>query len=101
MLASDGRKDVLVVGTVRNCAGYLKADVLRLKSALAKAKHLQWLLIESDSTDASLQVLKELAVQVDNFRFLTLGTLSARMPLRTERLAHCRYLSEIATGPIT
>ena len=106
MLASNGidklRTDLLVVGTVRNCAAHLKADVLRLRLALAKAKHLYWLLIESDSTDASLQVLKELAARVENFRFLTLGTLSTRMPLRTERLAHCRnkYLSEIATNPI-
>jgi hypothetical protein len=92
----------LVVGLVRNCATVLKSDVARLGSALAHARSVYWLLIESDSTDGTITALSDLSQQNNNFRFVSLGTLSERFPLRTDRLAHCRnaYLAEIASNPL-
>ena len=47
---------VLVAGLVRNAGGKVAADVQRLDRALAAFKQVQWLLIESDSTDDTLAV---------------------------------------------
>jgi hypothetical protein len=92
-----GESCFLVVGLVRNCEPWLVRDVERLRSALDKAKKLKWLLIESDSADGTLDVLKSLKENMSDFNFLSLGTLTERMPLRTERMAFCRnkYVDEI------
>lgn len=94
--------DFLVVGLVKNCATCLKTDVSRLKAALTKPKHLYWLLIELDSTDNTVTVLGEIAQQIDNFKFISLGTLRNRFSLRTERIAHCRntYLNELNSNQL-
>ncbi len=87
----------LVVGLVRNCEKKIKEDVLRLLEAIGQAKQLHWLLIESDSTDLTLNKLKELSTEIPNFRHISLGTLKITLPLRTQRIAHCRneYVKEI------
>ena len=87
----------LLVGLVRNCAAVLRADVERLGAALAGVAELHWLLVESDSADDSVEVLEGLAGQVENFRYVTLGALESQLPLRSERIAHCRnvYLEAI------
>jgi hypothetical protein len=89
--------NLLVVGLVRNCAMHLREDVYRLKTALSDFDKLHWLLVESDSDDESISILNEISNTVENFRFVTLGNLRASLPLRTERIAHCRnaYLDEI------
>jgi len=94
--------DFLVVGLVRDCASTLKSEVSLLKAALAKAKNVYWLLIESDSTDETLATLEETARHLDNFRFISLGALGAELSLRTERLAFCRnaYLNELCTNQL-
>jgi hypothetical protein len=91
----------LIVGLVRNCARQLATDVDRMASAFDGAKSLQWLLIESDSTDGTLDVLAGLKGRIRDFNFLPLGTLRERLPLRTERIAHCRnrYVEEIRHNP--
>lgn len=87
----------LIVGTVRNCSKYLKRDVERLKSAMGKVKSLHWLLIESDSSDNTIKSLRNLNNTIDNFKFISLGNLAKKMPLRTERLAYARniYVNKI------
>lgn len=95
-------KNVLVVGTAKDCAQYLKADIYKLQSALADFKQVYWLVIESDSKDTTLQVLNKLALEIHHFRYLSLGSLSGKLPLRTERIAHCRnaYLKELRENPL-
>lgn len=87
----------LIVGLVRNCADKIVADVARLRQAIGAAKQVHWLLIESDSNDLTLVALEKLSKQIPNFRFISLGTLRSTMPLRTQRIAHCRneYLKQI------
>lgn len=92
----------LVVGLVRNSEGQVKEDVRRLKSAIGRTKELHWLLIESDSSDSTVADLLELSLEIENFRFMSLGILGASMKPRTERLAHCRntYLYEICQNTL-
>ena len=83
-------KSLLVVGLASDCGRTIEADVMRLLAALEYFKSLSWLVIESDSVDDTLDVLTRLNATIPNFRFLSLGTLCDKIPLRTERIAHCR-----------
>lgn len=60
---------------------------------------MQWLLIESDSSDATVSRLEELARRDGSFSYVSLGNLRERVPLRTERIAFCRnaYLDVLRT----
>lgn len=62
-------------------------------------KTLVSFLVESDSTDGSLEALRELATRIPNFQFLSLGNLRQSIPDRIERIAHCRnaYLDYVRT----
>lgn len=87
----------LVVGVVRNCATKVRGDVSKIANALVGAKSVRWLLVESDSNDATLEVLSQLHKDIPSFDYLTKGSLRAQMPIRTDRLAYCRnaFLEEI------
>lgn len=99
-LPAQSSSAVLVVGTVRNCAERVGAQIARMGAALGGFARVQWLLIESDSTDASVSRLQELAGRDGDFSYISLGALRERMPLRTERIAYCRnaYLDQIRTN---
>jgi len=81
---------VLVVGLVRNASGKIDGDVQRLRLALGSFGQVLWLLVESDSIDRTVEDLQQLATTVPGFRFLSLGQLQPHLPLRTQRIAHCR-----------
>jgi hypothetical protein len=87
----------LIVGLVRDCEKTIKADVSVLHKALSDAKNLYWLLIESDSSDKTINVLAEMKIKFKNFDYITLGELKKISPLRTDRISLCRntYLEEI------
>jgi len=81
---------VLIVGTVRDCAAQLPRSIARLRRAFSACPAVHWLLVESDSSDATVAVLQRLSNNLENFRYLSLGRLAEAMPLRTERIAYCR-----------
>jgi hypothetical protein len=87
----------LVVGLVRNCANTVRADLETFKVALARVGRLEFLLIESDSSDGTLDALENYRRIDASFSYISLGKLQDRFPLRTERIAFCRnrYLQEI------
>ena len=95
-------KQFLVVGLAKNCSKSIKTDIAKIQSALKAVKHVQWLVIESDSRDGTVKKLGELKQEVENFRFISLGALRKDFPLRTARIAHCRnrYLDELNGNPI-
>jgi len=90
-------KRFLVVGLTRNSSLTIKNDISKISSALSKFENLNWLIIESDSDDKTEKVLEELKSTKKNFRSISLGALSKKIPLRTARIAFCRnkYLEEI------
>lgn len=89
--------DVLVVGVARNCATTLQQTYQIIEKALAGFGRRRWFVVESDSSDETLEVLRRLQSQSPDFRFASLGNIRDRIPSRTERIAHCRnvYLDEI------
>jgi glycosyltransferase involved in cell wall biosynthesis len=90
-------RPLLIVGLVRNGEGFIEKNIARLNEASSKFKKVHWLLIESDSTDATLSILANLSKKIENFKYISEGNLVEKFPLRTARIAHCRniYLHEI------
>ena len=91
--------NVLIVGLVRNCEPSLESEVETLRASFEDFKKVSFFLVESDSTDGSLGALKELAISIPNFEFLSLGNIRQSIPDRIERIAHCRnaYLDYVRT----
>jgi hypothetical protein len=91
----------LVVGVVRNCARQIESDRRSLDEALSGAGSVRWLVVESDSSDETLDVLGSIAAREPNFEFVSLGCLRDQHPKRTARIALCRnhYAERIRVDP--
>lgn len=87
---------ILIVGLVRNCESQIEKEFNIINAAFSDAKTLSWLVVESDSEDATVAALEKLKSK-NHFDFISLGKLSSTYPKRTERIAKCRnhYLDEI------
>ena len=90
-------KKILIAGVVRNCADTLEKEIKSLGDAFGEIFQIQWLLIESDSQDNTIHVLKGIEKSVQNFRSHSLGSLESKLEKRTERIAFCQnvYIEEI------
>lgn len=88
---------LVVVGCVRNGAETVGRALDTLARATESFATVQFLVIESDSTDSTLAELARLREQRQRFEFISLGALADRIPARTERIAYCRnrYLEEL------
>ena len=93
---------ILVVGIARNCEKAIRHDVLQLHAAFQGAQQFHWFLVESDSSDKTLEVLASLESELPDFRFRSLGNLASSIPDRTDRIAYCRnvYLEELDSNPL-
>jgi hypothetical protein len=80
---------VLVAGVARNCGRSLPATVSALERATTGFKSREFLIIESDSTDDTVEKLAALEAR-GRIAYWSLGNLKAQFSLRTERIAHCR-----------
>jgi len=85
--------ELVIVGNTRNGASMIGREINNLRQSTINFKKVSFFIVESDSSDSTLIELKELAKQIPNFDFVTLGSLSTLMPKRTQRLAHCRNRS--------
>lgn len=81
---------IVVIGAVRDCAAHLESAVRAIGTALDGFASVSWYLVESDSSDSTVAVLQRLSETVSGFSYVSMGALSERMPLRTERIAFAR-----------
>ena len=95
-------KNILIAGVVRNGVGTIRQELDSLRQAFSGFNSIHYLIIESDSEDDTVTKLEELRNSLRNFSYKSMGNLSERMKLRTERIAFCRnvYLKEIETNPV-
>lgn len=91
------KSNLLITGVVRDGAASIESNISALSQAVSGFSQVHWLIIESDSSDDTVRKLRDISQKIPNFRFFSLGNLTEKMPLRTERLAFCRnaYLREI------
>ena len=88
---------IMIVGLVRNCASTLINDLDVLNRAFDQAKEISFFIVESDSTDRTVEILQKISNNRSNFNFISLGNLQDSYPKRTDRIARCRnkYLNYI------
>ncbi|MAJ44700.1 MAG: hypothetical protein CMF96_08175 [Candidatus Marinimicrobia bacterium] len=91
--------NILIVGLARDCEGVISSEVQNINAAFSSAKSVQWLIIESDSSDCTTGVLNTMAEKL-SLRYLSLGRLRDRLKKRTQRLSECRnkYIEEIRSN---
>lgn len=93
--------EVALFGVVRNGGRRLERSLIQLRRATAVFGKVHVLIIESDSTDNTLDILAQQARSWGALHFISAGRLAEHMPSRTERIAHCRniYLHELRENP--
>lgn len=81
---------ILIVGVVKDVANVLSEQVAILNNSFKEMGSLSWYLVESDSSDSTVDVLENCRSKYDNFEYIALGALKDSLPERTKRLAYCR-----------
>jgi hypothetical protein len=84
-------KKIVVCGAIRNVEKTLFDDYQRISEALSDFD-LQWVFVESDSHDQTIEVVKGMMANNPKIRTEFCGKLTATLPYRTQRLAHARNL---------
>ena len=98
---SNNKPTALVASTVRNGGAELTGRIARLDAVLSSLFDTRWLVVESDSEDNTVPYLLELSNRHPKVRSVSMGHLRHTMPLRTQRIAHCRnhYIHELLNTP--
>jgi hypothetical protein len=93
--------EIVVVGIVKDVADTFVLDYQRTLKALSNFNEIFWYIVESDSDDNTLVVLKKISESNSKFNYVSLGTLENQFKSRTEKLAFARnkYLDEINNHP--
>ena len=84
--------NILLVGTVSNVAKTIEKELETVIKALDSFDKIDIFLVESDSSDNSVEILKRIQQGNKNFTFITKGHLSNRYPNRIARIAYCRNI---------
>lgn len=101
MLKPFSQSNILIAGPARNISNFVAQDIQALMDACINFKSVKALVIESDSTDNTVDVLKSLKQANEQFNYISLGALTKKMPERTARLALARnrILDEVINNP--
>jgi hypothetical protein len=86
------KQNVLLVGTVSNVSQSFLSDFRTVYGALSLLFNVEIFLVESDSSDNTVEILRQSSVQFDGFNFESLGDLRLLIPERIERIRYCRNL---------
>lgn len=81
---------ILVVGLARNLESTLASNLKILERSFRDEYDVSFFIVESDSTDKTLEVLSKESLNYSNFNYLSLGNLTPKIPDRVARIAHCR-----------
>ncbi len=83
-------KRIVLVGTISNAGKRLEDDLQKVIRACEGLDIVKIFLVESDSLDNTVEILKNLQSSLKNFTYLSLGKLSSHLPNRIDRIRHCR-----------
>ena len=81
---------LLLVGTVTNVAHTLEKELKIVRNSLLGFTKVDIFLVESDSTDRTIDILEGLQQKIENFKFASLGKLRVTIPNRIDRIRYCR-----------
>jgi hypothetical protein len=92
MISTPAKRRVFCAGIARNCEESLVNTISIVDKSIPSSWMHEWLVVESDSTDTTVDVLAELSIQRADFSFVSEGKLEQKLPALTERLAFCRNI---------
>jgi hypothetical protein len=100
-LQSLNKVKVLIAGTIRNGSLCLEKSIESLGKAFNPSSSIKWLIIESDSSDNTIEILEAISAKITDFNYISLGSLAKDHPKRTERIAFARneYLTRFQEDP--
>jgi hypothetical protein len=84
------KRKILLVGTISNVGKTIERELRIVLKSLSSFDDIQIFLVESDSNDQTVQILKKIQSANQNFSFMSKGRLSDTLPNRIERIAYCR-----------
>jgi hypothetical protein len=92
---------VLIAGTIRDGSSCLEKSIKSLDKAFNSSSSIKWLIIESDSSDNTVETLEAISTKVKDFNFMSLGNLAKDHPKRADRIAVARneYLKRFQDDP--
>lgn len=92
---------IMITGLVRNAEKTLAIDLEILDNAFRNFPNRYYYFVESDSKDSTLRILEECSRTFDKFEFVSLGNLDDSIPVREDRISHCRnqYLKALKLNP--
>jgi len=82
--------EIVILGICRNVGADLAADIARLQAAFNDFSRVHFRIVESDSSDNTIEILQSLQQNNSRFKFQTLGKLEKSIGNRWERIAFCR-----------
>jgi hypothetical protein len=87
----------LVVGVARNCKKSISKTLKATRALLGPDSSVSFFIVESDSSDGTLETLEKLKIAEPQLNFTSLGNLAASQPDRIQRIATCRnvYLEHL------
>ena len=86
------KQNILLVGVVSNVGRTIEKELKIVLKALSSFENVRVFLVESDSNDNTVQVLKKIQTSNPNFSFISKGKLSKKFPNRIARIAFCRNI---------
>ena len=81
---------ILLVGTISNVDSTIERELKVILRALGSFKNIEIFLVESDSSDNTLEVLRKIQKKDSRLTFISKGHLRQHFPNRIERIAYCR-----------
>lgn len=84
-------KKIVICGAIRDCEKYLNGLFNNFKIIIDIFSKVDFVFIESDSNDNTLEKLKQLCIENNlNYTIISLGKLEKNIPHRTHRIAIAR-----------
>jgi len=83
---------LLVTGTIRNGEAKLLKEFAKTSKATSLFSDVSYFLVESDSNDRTLEILRSIKAKNSNFDYVSLGSLSERVPEQYNRIRYCRNI---------
>lgn len=83
-------EEIAILAICRNVENNLESELLKLIDAFSDFTRLHIRIVESDSSDNTVNLLKQLSETLLNFEYRSLGNLELSIENRWERIAYCR-----------
>ncbi len=81
---------VIIAGTISNVSRTIEKELRRVSAAFIEYCVVEVILVESDSTDNTVDIVSSLDSPITNINLISLGDLKQQFPDRISRIRYCR-----------